>query len=319
MPPSTSPHRRSPRTLAWRSAALIAGLAAGLLCAPATALADKAEDAKAHVAKATRAHQEGRYDEARVELEAAYALAPRPELLYALGQVHAKLGNCREAATYFRRFAAAQSDPQVTKVVDQAIAACKPAPAAAPVAEPAAPALASHSSEPSASSAAPSTGEPAPVSEPPRSAPPPAPDRPAAAPASRPAPSHNQPFARARTAPTPVDPPRPRPWYKDKLGDGLVLGGIVAGVVGLVEYHSALSDLDAAEDRASTTTLAQYHDLLDSAHRQRTASIVLFGAGGALIAGGVVRYVLHGGDAEVRSVGVAPAHAGGVITYAGRF
>lgn len=236
--------------------------------APATALADKADDAKAHVANATRAHKEGHYDEARVELEAAYKLAPGPELLYALGQVHAKLGNCPEATAYFQRFAAAKNDPQVAQIVDQAIAACKPsAPAAAPDA-----------------ASPPSSANPA---------------APAAA-------------------------PEPPAWYQDKLGDGLVLGGLAVAVVGLVEYRHARADLDSAEDRASTTTLARYHDLVDSAHGERTAAIVLAGAGSVLIGAGIARYLLHDRllhdrASEVRGVGVAPAPGGGVVSYAGRF
>ena len=90
-------------------------------------------------------------------------------------------------------------------------------------------------------------------------------------------------------------------------------------VIGLVEYRSALSDLDAAEDRRTTTTVAQYFDLTDRARGKRTAAIVLLGAGGALITGGVVRYALHTGNTEARGVGVAPAHGGGVVTYAGSF
>src|SRR5215470_9409325 len=110
----------------------LACLFIALVTAPAAARADNAEEARVHVARATRAHQEGRYDEARVELEAAYALAPRSDLLYALGQVHAKLGHCRDAEAYFRRYAATQHDARVAKVIDQAIAACQPAAAPAP-------------------------------------------------------------------------------------------------------------------------------------------------------------------------------------------
>jgi tetratricopeptide (TPR) repeat protein len=285
----TSSHRHSLRPLAW--------LIIALVVAPGAARADNPEEARAHVARATKAHKEGRYDEARVELEVAYALAPRPELLYALGQVHAKLGRCRDAEDYFRRYAATQHDPRVATVVDQAIAACQPAAAPTPAAERPAPATPTPS---------PATPTPAPSSEPPAGEPPP----PAV---SRPAP----PFAPTRTAPAAVAPPPPRHWYQDKLGDGLVLGGLVAGAAGLVEYRSAQSDLDAAEDRTRTTTLARYHDLVDSAHGKRTASILLFGAGGALIAGGVIRYVLHADGAEVGGVAVAPVRGGGVVTYAG--
>ena len=92
---TTSTSRRCRRLLTWLIVALVA--------APAAARADNAEEARAHVARATRAHKEGRYDEARVELEAAYALAPRSDLLYALGQIHAKLGHCRDAEAYFRK------------------------------------------------------------------------------------------------------------------------------------------------------------------------------------------------------------------------
>jgi len=110
-----------------------------------------------------------------------------------------------------------------------------------------------------------------------------------------------------------------RPWYKDKLGDALVLGGVLATVVGLVEYRSALSDLDTAENASSTTTLARYHELVDNARGKRATSIVFVGAGGALIVAGIVRYALRGDATEARTVGVAPAHGGGVVTYEGSF
>lgn len=232
----------------------------GLGLAPAIAHADPGEDAKAHVARATQAHKDGRYDDARVELEAAYALTPKPELLYALGQVHAKLGRCSDATAYFQRFAATQRDPQVAKVIDQAIAACKPA---------APPPAASTQSPPPASPAAPS--------------------------------------------------PEGAVWYRDKLGDGLVLAGVTAMIVGLVEYRSAVSDLDAAEDPRAAPTVTRYLQLVGEAHDKRTTALVLTGVGGALIAGGIVHYALRDRGAEARSVAVAPAPGGGMVTYEGRF
>ncbi len=242
-----------PQRLAWWSLGLAFALA------PAIAHASPGDDAKAHVARATQAHKDGRYDDARVELEAAYALTPKPELLYALGQVHAKLGRCGDATAYFQRFAATQSDPQLTRVIDQAIAACKPA------------------------------------------APPPA------APAASPAP------------PAAAAPPEGARWYHDKLGDGLVLAGVTAVIVGLVEYRSAVSDLDAAEDRTAAPTVARYLELVGEAHDKRTTALVLTGVGGLLIAGGVVHYALHDRGAEARGVAVAAAPGGGLVTYAGRF
>ncbi|HEX8112193.1 MAG TPA: hypothetical protein VF516_30880 [Kofleriaceae bacterium] len=232
----------------------------GLGLAPVIAHAGPAEDAKAHVARASQAHKEGRYDDARVELEAAYALTPKPELLYALGQVHAKLGRCGDATTYFQRFAAAQHDPQVAKVIEQAIASCKPA-APPPAA---------------------STQEPPPASP----------------------------------APPAVASPEREAWYHDKLGDGLVLAGATAVIVGLVEYRSAVSDLDAAE---ASSTATRYLQLVGEAHDKRTTALVLTGVGSALIAGGLVHYALRDRGPEARVVAVAPAPGGGLVTYQGRF
>jgi hypothetical protein len=247
-----------PQRLAWL---LGAGIALGL--APAIAHADAAADARAHVARATQAHKDGRFDDARVELEAAYALTPKPELLYALGQVHAKLGRCSDAAVHFRRFAATQSDPQVARVIDDAIAACKPA-------------------------------APPPAAPPPEPAP--------AGPASS-------------SAPTSA-PPDGAAWYRDALGDGLVLAGAAAMIVSLVEYRSAVSDLDAAE---AATTVTRYAQLVGEARDKRTTAVVFTGVGALLIAGGVVHYALRDRGAEPRGVAIAPAPGGGMVTYEGRF
>jgi hypothetical protein len=317
MTTSTSPpsSQTSPARTRWSIVAMLA-----VLLAPAAALAGKKEDAKAHIARATRAHKEARYADARAELEAAYQLDPRPELLYAIGQVDAKLGNCDEAIAHYKQFAATQTDPQVAKVIEQAIAACQPAPP-----EPAPDSASPDHPAPSGDSAAPAD-RPAPANNL-SSVDTPAPaDRPAPGPRKPPTTKRTPPptapgpsLARAQDAPAATAAsPRP-PWYQDKVGDALVAGGVVATVIGLVEYRGALSDLDAAGDRASTTNLDRYHELIDSAHGKRTASIVFVGAGGALIGAGIVRYVVHGRATEARGVGVAPARGGGVVTYGGRF
>jgi tetratricopeptide (TPR) repeat protein len=246
----------------------------------------KAEQAR-RIEQATKARKNGRFEDARVELEAAYALDPQPDLLYALGQVHTKLGNCGEASTYYKRFVATQKDPRVTDVVDQAIAACKSAPN--PVRERPQP----------PDSPRPPSGERTPS---PDSLPQP-PDRP------------SEPTA-DKQAPTPDVARHGSPWYKDKLGDSLVLGGVTATAVALVEYGSALSDLSTARGAPS---LSRYHALVDLAHSKRTVSVVLVGAGSALIVTGVIRYVLHGETTDVGTIGVAPARGSGVVTYERRF
>src|SRR5205814_9252514 len=96
----------------------------GVLFGSADALAGSKEDARAHIVNATRAHKEARFDDARVELEAAYQIDPQPDLLYAIGQVEAKLGRCDQATDHYRRFAATQSDPRVARVVALELPAC---------------------------------------------------------------------------------------------------------------------------------------------------------------------------------------------------
>ena len=271
-PPSGA---RDARPLARRALWLAIALAAG----PNEVLADTKADFEAHVVNATLAYKDGRFDEALVDLEAAYALDPQPDLLYAIGQVHAKLGNCEDATASFRRFEAAKRSRRTTGIVEQAIAACKPGP------RPPEPSISAHDT------ATPLVAEPSQLV--------------------------------AALAPLPQAPalvvtrPQPRsPWYEDKLGDALVLGGLAAAAVGLIEYRSAVSDLDAAEQ---ATTLARYRALVDDAHDERTTSLVLVGAGGALVGAGIVRYALRGGTAEPRGIALAPAYAGGLVTYGGRF
>lgn len=308
MTPPTSPPRGM-RTTSSRSDVATKGrrlqvrlacLLVAMALAPGAALADNKDQAKEHIAKASQAHKAKRYEEARAELQAAYALDPQPDLLYAIGQVEAKLGNCSAATASFQQFAATQTDPQVAKIVEQAIASCKPA------------------SGPAATAGAPVQPAPAPAAQasPPSTSTPPAAHKP---PAASPAPATTSPGPFAPTPTATASAPSRSPWYHDKLGGALVIGGVVATVVGAVEYRSARSDLDAAEDRSSAANLDRYRDLVDQAHSKRKTSVVFAAAGGALIAAGVVRYVLRRGDTERPGIGAAPAQGGGVVTYEGRF
>ena len=251
------------------------------------------QEAKRHIDRATKAHKEGKFDVALVELKAAYKLDPQVELVYAIGQVYAKLGQCGEATTYFKEFAVKKGGkPEVQQVVDEAIASCQPSePPAVPEPTP----------------APTPTPTPDPVSEPaPTPTPPPGP---VAAPAS--------PFVATSAH---VEPPpsatESRHWYGDVLGDALVIGGVVSVVVGLVVYHSATSDLDSAESSGSVT---RYDQLVDDAHSRRTDSIVLVGAGGALAVAGLVHYLVHDDGHESRSIGLAPTRSGGLVTWTGGF
>lgn len=273
-----------------------------------TAFAGHKQDAKKHVDKAMKAHAEGKFDVALTELRAAYKLDPQPDLLYAMGQVYSKLGRCTDATESFEKFRnTKKKDATIGKVVDEAIAACKPAdtpfsdshPAEGSTTEPA-------KSEPATTE--PTTTEPAKVET------------------TQAPPVETAPAPPVETAPPPVEtappPPAEKPpmaapgpghWYGDVVGDALVAGGIVAIVVSGVEYAGARSSVD---DASNAMTLDQYNKSLDDAHGKRTVSLILGGAGVALVAGGLVHYMFHGKHAE-SGVAVVPTAGGGMITWSG--
>ena len=137
-------------------------------------------------------------------------------------------------------------------------------------------------------------------------APPPPPPPPAPAPPPRPAPVKIHTSVRAT-----------RPWYRDRLGDALAIGGAASGLVGLVLYHQALGDLDAAD---KATTLAGHARDVDDAHRMRTYALVAAGTGLALVTAGLVRYWTRDrGEEPRRSLAVLPTAGGGMIALSGSF
>lgn len=107
---------------------------AALLAFPLAANAGPKEqaEAQAHIKKATAAHQAGTFDVALTELEAAYALDPQPDLLYAIGQVHVKLNNCPVAITYYEKFLATSPGPEPSTAANEAITSCREQLAAQP-------------------------------------------------------------------------------------------------------------------------------------------------------------------------------------------
>ncbi|MGE5184049.1 MAG: tetratricopeptide repeat protein [Acidobacteriota bacterium] len=262
-------------------------------------------EAKKHVEKATKLHADGKFDEALVELKAAYKLDPKPDLLFAMGQVYSKLGDCKQADSHFKQYGAKHKrDKQVQHIVEEAIHACKPVEAAPPPPPP--------PPEPPPPAAVETTPPPPPAEPaPPPAPPPPAPPPPAPLPPAPPPVETTPPPA----PPAPVAHASHRPWYKDKLGDALVVAGVGASVAGLFEYRAALSDLDSAEKARS---IGDYNSLVDSAHSARNISVVLFAAGAVLVGGGVAHYVLAGGGEE-HAVAAVPTRGGALVTWSGGF
>lgn len=238
---------------------------AAVLASSQLVSADPKIDAKQHVERATVLHEEGKFAQALEELKTAFSLDPKPELLYAMGQLHMLLGQCSQAITYYQRYLATKPNPNTANAAHEAIEVCKSHPAP--------------------------TGDDSPVIDPPT------------------------PPANPTPQPSPPEVAAARPWYGDYVADALVVGGVAAGLVGVFEYRSAVQ----SRDRADTATDFQgYIDLIDHAHTQRTAAIVLGAVGAALVAAGGVHYVLT--DRRARhAVAFNPSHGGGVVTWTGRF
>jgi tetratricopeptide (TPR) repeat protein len=272
-----------PKATNWLAfAALALALA---LAAPRSASAGPKQDARAHIDRAAEAHKAGDLDKALAELQAAHALDPQPQLLYALGQIYTKLGRCAEASDAYLRFLSARANPRTAQVIKQAIDACKPRPAPEPAAAPA----------------------PPPPPEPPPPAKPPEPPPPAKPPIA--------------AKPTPAPPPPPprseaSPWYRDVLGDVLVVGGVASAVLGGLAYRAARTDLDTAE---SVTDHDRYTEIVDGARTKRVYAVAFAAGGVALVGAGVLRFALRDRSTEVRRVGVAPARGGGLLTWTRSF
>ena len=287
----------------------VVALAFAGLVSTAHAGPKQAAEAKKHIDRATELHKDGKYDEALVELKAAYKLDPKPDLLFALGQVESKRGKCKEATQYFTQFKGKhKGEKQIADVVEEAIETCKrdaaaahaaaappppPPPAPAPTVEP--------------TPTPPPAPEPAPPPPPPPPPPAPVPVEPPPPPPIAPSPTPTMTTQTAHTG--------SRAWYSDTVGDALVGGGVVMGVIAIVEYKSALSNLDSAE---KSSTLALYNGYIDSAKTDRNIALVLGVAGGVAAGIGVWHIVSHRGG-EPGGVAVVPTSGGGLVTWSGGF
>jgi hypothetical protein len=264
-------------------------------------------EARAHLQKGLDLYRAKSYGEAAREIERAYTLEPRPELLYTWAQALRLGGDCTAAIPLYERFLATTRPADEAGRAGKNLARCReqlppaaspepgpPAPAAPPAAPPA-PALPSAATPPLAGPVprdgpaqdAASRAPPSPVAStaaglraPPTAqtmAPPP----PAVAPPKIP--------SLAAPLPPPPGPPRP-PWTEDGVGHLLLAGGLVsaAGTAGL--YFWALDTRQAA--RASVV----YGDAFERARATELRRNLAYGAGGlavTLVAAAAVRYMFE--------------------------
>jgi hypothetical protein len=119
--------------------------------------------------------------------------------------------------------------------------------------------------------------------------------------------------------PEPAQPPPPRaegktPWWKDPIGDALVIGGVVGLGVGGVLLYQAKS----AEDR-SFESHESFQSEQDTAESRGRIGLIVTIAGAALVTGGIVRYATRSTGEERTTVSGWVAPGGGGIAAFGRF
>ena len=257
------------------------------------ALADSKDDAKAHMAAAATAYKEGRFDDTLVELNKAYALDPRPELHYSIGQVYVKLGRCDDAIVSYESFLASKPSRDRADLANQAIATCK--------AQKAQQATTQQTTTTTTTTTQPEVKDGGAVVD--NEAPP----------GVEPAPPATDPQPATQTPATTDAPPV---WYKDPLGLGLTGGGAVLTIVGLVMYSSARGKIADAE---GADTYEESQSLYDDAKSQRTTGVVITVIGLAATGVGVWRLMKKRSEQNQSGVAFVPTTTGGLVTYSGGF
>jgi hypothetical protein len=116
-----------------------------------------------------------------------------------------------------------------------------------------------------------------------------------------------------------VQPPPPphettRAWWKDPVGDGLVLVGIGGLVVGGIKLASAAS---ADSDKANATSYVDFKHFSDKATTDGKVGVIAASAGGALVVLGVIWYATHREHEQTVTGWLGPT--GGGVGIAGGF
>jgi hypothetical protein len=118
----------------------------------------------------------------------------------------------------------------------------------------------------------------------------------------------------------PIEPLPPPPhesrraWWKDPVGDGLVIVGVGGLVLGGVKLASAAS---ADSDKSNATSYADFQRFSDKATSDGKVGVIAAGAGGALVVLGVIWYATHRDHEHTVTGWLGPT--GGGVGIAGGF
>lgn len=250
-----------------------------LALAAPAAAAPKAGPAKVAFDRGVAAYQKGNFAAASDALEDSFKLEADVETLYAWAQSERQLERCEKAIELFEKLLQYDMPAENKKVVRGKIDECK---ALLPEKQP------------------PKQPEPEPEPEP----------------APQPEAGRSDPPA---AGPTSVDRGSPggTPWWKDPLGGALV----GAGVVGLAAGVYFLGSARGAEQDSQQPGLdfEAFKALDDRAQSHGRIGLISLVAGGALVTGGIVRYVTRGSREERTMVTGFLSTSGGGLTAMGRF
>lgn len=110
------------------------------------------------------------------------------------------------------------------------------------------------------------------------------------------------------------------PWYRDGVGDALVGGGLVAGVVGTVVWHSGRSTASAVASASDYRTFLQRQSTASSALTEQRIGVAAMLVGGAAVVAGVIHYIHHTSAARREpALGIAVTAGGAILAGSGTF
>jgi hypothetical protein len=253
-------------------------LATLLILSTRDARGDTAADAAKHVDAAKAAFAEERYADAIAEFRAAHALKPDPKLVYSIAQAQRLAGDCKGAIASYEEFLATKPDAKLEEYSKANITQCKKELASQPkpVVEP----------------------TPTPVE------PTPTPVEPTPTPVVEPTPM---------PTPTPEPPPEGgRPWYKDWVGNALVLGGVAGIAVGATFYVSGRNAAGKVNDASDHQSFLDAKESASSALTKQRIGLGAAAVGVGLVVGGILHYKMSG-QREVRVTAVPTADGAAIV------
>jgi len=113
----------------------------------------------------------------------------------------------------------------------------------------------------------------------------------------------------------PAQPVEAAAWYRDALGDALLGGGLVAGVIGTVVWRSGRTAASRLADAPDYQTFLDRRSAASSAVTKQWIGGAAMITGGAAMIGGIVHYVYHGrASRRAVAIGVADIAGGAMIT-----